>query len=144
MAPSSQSLEPPQYPGRFTKAMPNGRCKNHGGMSTAPQTLEGRQAIARATRKRMASGQQERALEGFYSWLEAGGVGKSFRSLPRTVRSESDGRGWCLSKYTHRARVHDRDMGCLGYRIKKLIINFISRRECCVCLLICEIFQSRS
>ena len=55
------------------KAMRNGRCKNHGGMSTGPKTLEGRQAIAQATRQRMASGQRERALEGFYHWLEGGG-----------------------------------------------------------------------
>ena len=55
------------------KAMRNGRCKNHGGMSTGPKTPEGRQAIAQATRRRMASGQRERALEGFYRWLEGGG-----------------------------------------------------------------------
>ena len=55
------------------KALANGRCKNHGGMSTGPKTPEGRQAIAQATRQRMASGQQERALEGFYRWLESGG-----------------------------------------------------------------------
>ena len=55
------------------KAMPNGRCKNHGGMSTGPKTLEGRHAIAQATRQRMANGQRERALEGFNRWLEGGG-----------------------------------------------------------------------
>lgn len=53
--------------------MPNGRCKNHGGMSTGPKTPEGRQAIAEATRQRMASGQRERALAGFYAWLDGGG-----------------------------------------------------------------------
>ena len=42
-------------------------------MSTGPKTPEGRQAIAQATRQRMASGQQERALEGFYRWLNDGG-----------------------------------------------------------------------
>ena len=55
------------------KAMPNGRCKNHGGMSTGPNTPEGRQAIAQATRQRMVRGQRERALEGFYRWLAGGG-----------------------------------------------------------------------
>ena len=55
------------------KVMPNGRCKNHGGMSTGPKTPEGRQAIADATSQRMASGQRERALKGFYAWLEGGG-----------------------------------------------------------------------
>ena len=55
------------------KAMPNGRCKNHGGISTGPKTPEGRQAIADATSQRMASGQRERALKGIYAWLEGGG-----------------------------------------------------------------------
>ena len=55
------------------KAMTNGRCKNHGGLSTGPKTPEGRQTIAEATRQRMASGQQERVLAGFYRWLEGGG-----------------------------------------------------------------------
>jgi len=55
------------------KALANGRCKNHGGMSTGPKTPEGRQAIAQATRQRMASGQRERAVEGFYRWLNNGG-----------------------------------------------------------------------
>jgi len=55
------------------KALTNGRCKNHGGMSTGPKTPAGRQAISQATRKRMASGARIRVLEGFYRWLEGGG-----------------------------------------------------------------------
>ena len=55
------------------KALTNGRCKNHGGMSTGPKTTEGRQAIAEATRQRMASQGRMRVLEGFYRWLESGG-----------------------------------------------------------------------
>ena len=55
------------------KALANGRCKNHGGMSTGPKTPEGRQAIAQATRQRMASGQRKKALEGFFRWLDDGG-----------------------------------------------------------------------
>jgi hypothetical protein len=55
------------------KAMSNGRCKNHGGMSTGPKTAEGRKVIAEATRHRMATGQRKRVLEGFYAWLEGGG-----------------------------------------------------------------------
>ena len=55
------------------KALTNGRCKNHGGMSTGPKTQEGRQAIAQATCQRMASGGRIRVLEGFYRWLEGGG-----------------------------------------------------------------------
>jgi len=55
------------------KALANGRCKNHGGLSSGPKTVEGRQAIAEATRQRMASGGRIRALEGFYRWLDGGG-----------------------------------------------------------------------
>ena len=55
------------------KALANGRCKNHGGMSTGPRTTEGRKAIGAATAKRMASGQQERAIKGFQAWLNGGG-----------------------------------------------------------------------
>lgn len=55
------------------KALANGRCKNHGGMSTGPKTSGGRHAIAVATRQRMASGQRKRILEGYYTWLEGGG-----------------------------------------------------------------------
>lgn len=55
------------------KAMTNGRCKNHGGMSTGPKTPAGRQAIAKATRQRMSSGGRIRVLEGFYRWLEGEG-----------------------------------------------------------------------
>ena len=55
------------------KALTNGKCKNHGGMSTGPKTQEGRQAISQATRKRMASGGRIRVLDGFYRWLEGGG-----------------------------------------------------------------------
>ena len=55
------------------KALTNGRCKNHGGMSTGPRTAEGKRAIAHATAMRMASGQQEKALAGLRAWLDAGG-----------------------------------------------------------------------
>jgi hypothetical protein len=56
------------------KAMTNGRCKNHGGMSTGPKTPEGRLAISQATRQRMASGARTRVLAGFYRWFEDGGA----------------------------------------------------------------------
>ena len=55
------------------KALANGRCKNHGGMSTGPKTVEGRQAVSQATKQRMAAGQAKKALEGFNRWLNAGG-----------------------------------------------------------------------
>jgi hypothetical protein len=53
-------------------ALANGRCRNHGGLSTGPTTLAGKLAIAAATSKRMATGQRERALAGFHVWLEGG------------------------------------------------------------------------
>jgi hypothetical protein len=55
------------------KPLSNGRCRNHGGLSTGPRTLEGKKAISKATAKRMASGQQEKALKGLKDWLHAGG-----------------------------------------------------------------------
>lgn len=55
------------------KALANGKCRLHGGLSRGATTPEGRKAIAEASRQRMASGQQERVLAGFYRWLEGGG-----------------------------------------------------------------------
>jgi hypothetical protein len=59
-------------------------------MSTGPKTSKGRQAIAEATRKRMASGQQERVLEGFYLWLEADGR----QVLSRLAKSREKRKRW--------------------------------------------------
>jgi len=56
-----------------SSALKNGRCRNHGGMSTGPKSIEGRRAIAEATRQRMHSGQRIKALEGFKAWLDSGG-----------------------------------------------------------------------
>jgi len=56
------------------KALCNGKCKNHGGLSTGPKTPEGREAIAQSTRQRMTSQRRMRVLEGFYRWLEGGGA----------------------------------------------------------------------
>ena len=55
------------------KALPNGRCVLHGGLSKGATTPEGRKAIAEATRQRMVLGQRKRVLEGFYAWLDGGG-----------------------------------------------------------------------
>jgi hypothetical protein len=54
-------------------ALRNGRCRNHGGLSTGPKTIQGRRAVSEATRQRMYSGQRIKALEGFKSWLDTGG-----------------------------------------------------------------------
>jgi len=72
------------------KALKNGRCKNHGGMSTGPTTSKGRQAIAEATRQRMASGGRIRVLEGFYRWLEGGGR----ETLSRLAKARERRRRW--------------------------------------------------
>ena len=49
------------------------RCRVHGGLSSGPTSLAGLQAVGKATRQRMASGQQKRALEGFLHWLNVAG-----------------------------------------------------------------------
>jgi len=84
------------------KALTNGRCKNHGGLSTGPKTQKGRQAIAQATRQRMASGQQERALEGFYSWLSSGGR----ELLSRYAKNREKRKRWkrLMLESTHASR----------------------------------------
>ena len=84
------------------KALTNGRCKNHGGMSTGPKTSKGRQAIAQATRQRMASGQRIRALEGFYRWLEGGGR----EMLSRIAKNRENRKRWerKILKQTHASR----------------------------------------
>ena len=73
------------------KALANGRCRLHGGFSRGATTSQGRQAIAEATRQRMASGQQEKALKGFYSWLEGGG-GREM--LSRLAKNREKSKRW--------------------------------------------------
>ena len=68
----------------IAKALSNGRCRNHGGLSTGPKTLEGKKRIAEATHKRMINGQKERAQEGFKRWIAAGG--RDFLSQIMIVR----------------------------------------------------------
>jgi len=67
-------------------AMLNGRCRNHGGLSTGPKTPEGRRAVGLATSQRMRTGQRERALEGLRKWLDDGG--KETLSKLATLRKE--------------------------------------------------------
>ncbi len=57
----------------IAKALSNGRCRNHGGLSTGAKTSEGKKRIAEATRKRMINGQKYKAQEGFKRWIAAGG-----------------------------------------------------------------------
>ncbi len=55
------------------KAMENGRCRNHGGMSTGAKTEEGKAAIRLALKERMKGEQGIRAKEGYRRWYESGG-----------------------------------------------------------------------
>ena len=84
------------------KALTNGRCKNHGGMSTGPKTPEGRLAIAEATRQRMASVQRIRVLEGFYRWLQTGGR----ETLSRLAKNREKRKRWKrrMLEQTHASR----------------------------------------
>jgi hypothetical protein len=84
------------------KALANGRCKNHGGMSTGPKTPEGRQAISEATRQRMASGGRKRVLEGFYRWLDGGGR----EMLSRLAKNREKRKRWkrMMLESTHASR----------------------------------------
>jgi hypothetical protein len=84
------------------KALTNGRCKNHGGLSTGPKTPEGRQAIAEATRQRMASGGRIQALEGYSRWLEGGGR----ELLSRLAKNRERRRRWetRMLEKTHASR----------------------------------------
>ena len=59
-------------------------------MSTGPTTPEGRQAIAQATRQRMASGGRIRVLEGFYRWLEGNGR----ETLSRLAKARERRKRW--------------------------------------------------
>ena len=84
------------------KALANGKCKNHGGCSSGAKTPEGRQAISDATRQRMASGQQERVLAGFYRWLEGGGR----EMLSRLAKNREKRKRWrrLMLEQTHASR----------------------------------------
>jgi len=84
------------------QSLANGRCKNHGGMSTGPKTPAGRKVIAEATRQRMVSGQQERVLEGFYRWLDDGGR----EMLSRLAKNREKRKRWkrMMLESTHASR----------------------------------------
>jgi hypothetical protein len=84
------------------KALANGRCVLHGGTSTGAKTPEGRQAIAQATRQRMASEGRIRVLEGFYRWLEGGGR----EVLSRLAKTREKRKRWerMMLESTHASR----------------------------------------
>jgi hypothetical protein len=55
------------------KALRNGRCRNHGGLSSGPNTPEGKAAVSKASKKRYHQGGKEALKTGYKRWLEAGG-----------------------------------------------------------------------
>ena len=55
------------------KALANGRCRLHGGLSTGPRTKAGKRAIGIAARSRLAAGDQAKLLAGFRAWLKRRG-----------------------------------------------------------------------
>ena len=86
------------------KALANGRCKNHGGLSTGPKTPEGRQAISQATRQRMASEGRMRVIAGFYRWLDGNG-GREM--LSRLAKNREKRKRWkrMMLEQTHASRM---------------------------------------
>ena len=57
----------------MAKALANGRCRNHGGLSTGAKTIEGKQRLAEALETRLTKGQLEKAIAGYQAWLNNGG-----------------------------------------------------------------------
>ena len=85
------------------QGMTNGRCKNHGGMSTGPTSIEGRRRIGEATKKRMLSGQLELAITGYRLWLDSGGR--------QTLSLQAKKRWRCLRALPYRHGLADESMG---------------------------------
>ena len=52
------------------KALANGRCKLHGGLSTGPKTVDGKQRVGLAVKHRLKNGQLEKLKTGYKAWLE--------------------------------------------------------------------------
>jgi hypothetical protein len=54
----------------LAKALANGRCRMHGGLSTGPRSEAGRKRIGEAARSRLAAGDQAKLQAGFREWLD--------------------------------------------------------------------------
>ena len=83
------------------KALKNGRCRLHGGLSTGPKTINGRAKVSEATKERMANGQLQLAKEGFQRWLINGGREYLVACSERRQRYKqmvTEGYGWLLRK----------------------------------------------
>ena len=72
--------------------MANGRCRNHGGLSSGPKTPEGKAAVGKASKERYQRGGKEALKTGYNRWLEADG---------RETLSRLAKRRWRLLKLIH-------------------------------------------
>ena len=57
----------------IAKALANGKCRRHGGLSSGAKTIEGKLTLSLALKERMANGQMEKAKAGYKAWLASGG-----------------------------------------------------------------------
>ena len=75
-------------------ALANGRCRNHGGLSTGPRSVEGRKKISALSKARYYEGHSEALKRGYKAWLESGG---------RQVLQASARRRWRLLRWRRAA-----------------------------------------
>jgi len=54
-------------------AMANGRCRNHGGLSTGPKTSLGKTVVSEGAKSRYLAGHEKALESGYKRWLESGG-----------------------------------------------------------------------
>ena len=77
-------------------ALANGRCRNHGGLSTGPRSVEGRKKISGLSKARYHEGHGKTLKQGYKAWLEAGG---------RQVLKAQAKRRWRLLKWRRAAKL---------------------------------------
>lgn len=53
--------------------MANGRCRNHGGLSSGPKTPKGKAAVSKASKERYHRGGRDALKKGYEAWLETDG-----------------------------------------------------------------------
>ena len=77
-------------------ALANGRCRNHGGLSTGPRSVEGRKKISALSKARYYEGHSEALKRGYEAWLESGG---------RQLLQASARRRWRLLRWCRAAKL---------------------------------------